>query len=149
MAIGGVSVGETKQEMRHQVKWCKDFLPADKPVHLLGIGHFDDFIDLVTAGIDSFDCVEPSRIARIGIVYQWSKPLPTELNINKMLYKADFSPVDENCDCYVCQHFTKSYLYHLFKQRELLAYTLATFHNIYTMERFMNDLRVRIANDEI
>lgn len=149
VAIGGVSVGETKDEMRKQVAWCKDFLPADKPVHLLGIGQFDDFVDLVTAGIDSFDCVEPSRLARIGMLYQWRKPLPTELDITKSTFKADFSPVDEDCDCYTCQRFTKSYMYHLFKQRELLAYTLATFHNIYTMERFMKGIREQIANDQI
>lgn len=149
VAIGGVSVGETKEEMRKQVLWCRDFLPDDKPVHLLGIGQFDDFADLVTAGIDTFDCVEPSRLARIGIVYQWREPLPTQLDINKTVFKADFSPLDDQCDCYVCQHFTKSYMSHLFKQRELLAYTLATFHNIYTVERFMMVLRDRIGNDEI
>lgn len=149
IAIGGVSVGETKVEMRNQVKWCAPFLPENKPVHLLGIGQFDDFVDLVTAGIDSFDCVEPSRLARIGIIYQWGKPLPTELDITKSSFKRDFSPLDITCDCYTCTNFTKSYIYHLFKQRELLAYTLATFHNIYTMERFMKDLREQIANDQI
>jgi queuine tRNA-ribosyltransferase len=149
VAIGGVSVGESKEEMRNQVKWCQDFLPDDKPVHLLGIGQFDDFVDLVTAGIDTFDCVEPSRLARIGVLYQWREPLPVELDINKTAFKADFSPVDENCDCYTCQNFTKSYLCHLFKQRELLAYSLATFHNIYSMERFMKDLRNKIGNDLI
>lgn len=149
VAIGGVSVGETKEEMRKQVKWCEEFLPDNKPVHLLGIGQFDDFVDLVGAGIDSFDCVEPSRLARIGMLYQWRRELPTQFDINKNSFKSDFSPVDENCDCYTCKNFTKSYLHHLFKQRELLAYTLATFHNIYTMERFMKNLREKIANGDV
>lgn len=156
VAIGGVSVGESKKEMRDQVRWVADYLPMDRPVHLLGVGHFDDILDLVSYGIDTFDCVEPTRLARMGNVYQLKtqnlklKTLEIEkINILKGIYREDFSKVDENCDCYVCRNFTKSYLHHLFKNRELLAYTLATYHNLWVMERFFKRVREVIAKDEI
>ena len=146
MAIGGVSVGETKAEMREQVKWVSEYLPKDRPVHLLGVGQIDDIIDLVKYGVDTFDCVEPTRLARMGMIYQLGKvrrqnfyrkqqtekilssPFNYDLDITKSIYKNNFEKVDEDCSCYVCQNFTKSYLHHLFKQREILGYTLATFH---------------------
>lgn len=157
VAIGGVSVGETKKEMRDQVRWVSDYLPADRPVHLLGVGQFDDVLDLVGYGIDTFDCVEPTRLARMGIIYQFkSQPSDSEgkklkmnwmeIDILKGRYRNDLSPVDENCSCYVCQNFTKSFLHHLFKQKELLAYSLATYHNLWVMERFFEKIRTLIAN---
>jgi tRNA-guanine transglycosylase len=156
VAIGGVSVGESKKEMRDQVGWVMDYLSADRPVHLLGVGHFDDIFDLVSCGIDTFDCVEPTRLARMGNIYQVKskkfkvKSLKIEkIDILKGVYREDFSKVDENCDCYVCRNFTKSYLHHLFKNRELLAYTLATYHNLWVMERFFERVREAIATDQI
>lgn len=170
VAIGGVSVGETKQEMREQVKWVSDFLPSDRPVHLLGVGQIDDIIDLVKYGVDTFDCVEPTRLARMGIIYrakisifssatpprgplaipQKQKSLPSEqVDITKSIYKNNFDKVDVDCDCYVCQNFTKSYLHHLFKQREILGYTLATFHNLFVMEKLFEKIREMIASDQI
>jgi tRNA-guanine transglycosylase len=156
VAIGGVSVGESKKEMRDQVRWVADYLPVDRPVHLLGVGHFDDILDLVSYGIDTFDCVEPTRLARMGNIYQVKsekfkvKSLKIEkIDILKGVYREDFSRVDENCGCYVCHNFTKSYLHHLFKNRELLAYTLATYHNLWVMERFFERVREAIAKDEI
>jgi len=173
IAIGGVSVGETKKEMRDQVKWVADYLPEDRPVHLLGVGQVDDILDLVKYGIDSFDCVEPTRLARMGVIYQifqvrhqvfestspstkvggFPKSLTQKLissffqklDINKSSYKNNLEPVDLNCCCYVCQNFTKSYLHHLFKQRELLGYTLATYHNLYVMEGFFEIIRKMIG----
>ncbi|QQG44307.1 MAG: tRNA guanosine(34) transglycosylase Tgt [Candidatus Roizmanbacteria bacterium] len=154
VAIGGVSVGETKEEMRQQVSWVSEYLPEDKPVHLLGVGHADDILDLVGYGIDTFDCVEPTRLARMGTIYQiqisnfkfqrWEK-----IDINKTIYKDNLERVDENCECYVCQNFTKAYLYHLFKQKELLGYTLATYHNLWVMKRFMESVRESIRRNEI
>ncbi len=155
VAIGGVSVGESKKEMRDQVGWVAPFLPKDRPVHLLGVGQFDDILDLVKYGIDTFDCVEPTRLARMGIIYQLKiqnsklKTFWEEIDILKGKYKSDLSAVDEDCSCYVCQNFTKSYLHHLFKQKELLAYTLATYHNLFVMERFFDFIREMIINNKI
>jgi queuine tRNA-ribosyltransferase len=153
IAIGGVSVGESKEEMRLAVKWVSDYLPDDKPVHLLGIGRVDDILDLVVYGIDTFDCAEPTRIARTGIIYQINKEnLKNFLNtidIHKSKYKNNQEKVDENCDCYVCQNFSKAYLHHLFKEKEILAYILATYHNLYAMERFFERIRERIEKSEL
>ena len=167
IAIGGVSVGETKKEMRDQVKWVADYLPKDKPVHLLGVGQFDDIVDLVKYGIDTFDCVEPTRLARMGTIYQKSKikDLPAgrhgqndisklknsfeQTDITRIVYKNNLEPVDENCQCWVCQNFSKAYLHHLFKQKEILAYTLATYHNLWIMERFMEIVRQMIEKSRL
>ena len=151
VAIGGVSVGESKKEMREQVAWVSPFLPDDRPVHLLGVGEFDDIVDLVKYGIDTFDCVEPTRLARMGVIYkiQTSKFKMEKIDILKGIYRKDLSKVEENCDCFVCQNFTKSYLHHLFKNRELLAYTLATYHNLFVMENFFTWIRKMIERDLI
>lgn len=146
VAIGGVSVGETKKEMRDQVKWVSDYLPKDRPVHLLGVGQLDDIVDLVKYGIDTFDCVEPTRLARMGTIYQTDAP---EIDINKIIYKDNLEKVDEKCNCYTCSNFTKSYLHHLFKMREILGYTLATIHNLMIMERLFAKIRELIAEDKI
>ncbi len=165
VAIGGVSVGESKKEMRSQVRWVADYLPKDRPVHLLGVGQVDDIIDLVKYGVDTFDCVEPTRLARMGEIYKARRPkffggkLQTAKNlsssllkntdITKSIYKSNFEKVDVDCDCYVCQNFTKSYLHHLFKQREILGYTLATYHNLWVMEKLFEKIREMIGNDLI
>mgnify|MGYP000284375576 CR=1 FL=1 len=182
VAIGGVSVGETKKEMRDQVKWVAPYLPSDKPVHLLGVGGFDDILDLVVYGIDTFDCVEPTRLARMGILYDWpsiiqylkkrglfisthvsrigSKSLVKSGNnnfissdikkdITQSIYKTDLSPFNIDCDCYSCRNFTKAYLHHLFKQKELLGYSLATIHNLTVMEKYFSLIRELIAQDRL
>jgi queuine tRNA-ribosyltransferase len=154
VAIGGVSVGEGKKEMREQVAWVSPFLPEDRPVHLLGVGEFDDILDLVKYGIDTFDCVEPTRLARMGVIYIKVKKDNSKFKIEKIdilkgIYRNNLSKVDENCNCYVCQNFTKSYLHHLFKNRELLAYTLATYHNLFVMEKFFEWIRKMIEKDLI
>ncbi len=158
VAIGGVSVGEKKEEMRKQISWVAPYLPDHKPVHLLGVGQIDDVIELVHTGIDTFDCVEPTRVARMGKIYQWSlieKGFETHnfsndgIDVMKGKYKDDLSKLDEDCTCYVCVNFTKSYLHHLLKQRELLGYSLASYHNLLIMERLMTCLRVMINQDQI
>jgi queuine tRNA-ribosyltransferase len=153
IAIGGVSVGESKEEMRLAVRCVSDYLPDDKPVHLLGIGRVDDILDLVIYGIDTFDCAEPTRIARTGMIYQINKDnLKNFLNtidIQKSKYKDNQEKIDGNCDCYVCENFSKAYLHHLFKEKEILAYILATYHNLYTMEKFFEKIREKIEKDEI
>ncbi len=177
VAIGGVAVGESKGEMRQQVQWVADYLPENKPVHLLGIGHADDIIDLVKYGVDTFDCVEPTRLARMAGVYDLARVLslvnpPTgalrqrrtarrrdpstrdtrakklyEIDITKAVYKNNLEKLDEGCNCYVCENFTKAYVRHLFKQRELLGYSLVTYHNLWVMERLMEEIRAKIKND--
>jgi queuine tRNA-ribosyltransferase len=155
VAIGGVSVGESKKEMREQVKWVSEYLPSDRPVHLLGVGQIDDIIDLVKYGVDTFDCVEPTRLARMGQIYnakisiKQKSSLSEQTNIIKSIYKNNFEKVDEDCNCYVCNNFTKSYLHHLFKQREILGYTLATFHNLWVMEKLFEGIREMISKDMI
>lgn len=158
VAIGGVSVGETKEEMREQVKWVSDLLPKDRPVHLLGVGQIDDIVDLVKYGIDTFDCVEPTRLARMGSIYQISQIKDQidnrnikgkETDITKTIYKNNLEKVDEDCECYVCKSFTKSYLHHLFKQREILGYTLATYHNLWVMEKLFERIRELISENKI
>jgi queuine tRNA-ribosyltransferase len=158
VAIGGVSVGESKTEMRKQVGWVSGYLPKDRPVHLLGVGQIDDIVDLVKYGIDTFDCVEPTRLARMGSIYQMSTIKSQisgsiienkEIDITKTVFKDNLEKVDKDCSCYVCQNFTKSYLHHLFKQREILGYTLATFHNLWVMEKLFEKIRELIAGDMI
>jgi tRNA-guanine transglycosylase len=168
VAIGGVSVGESKKEMRDQVRWISDFLPKDRPVHLLGVGQIDDIIDLVKYGIDTFDCSEPTRLARMGRIYQMSNTrhqkffdgkqktaknlvssLSEHIDITRTIYKNNFEKVDEDCNCYVCSNFTKSYLHHLFKQREILGYTLVTYHNLWVMEKLFKGIRKMISRDLI
>ena len=158
VAIGGVSVGESKKEMRDQISWVSDYLPPERPVHLLGVGQIDDIVDLVKYGIDTFDCVEPTRLARMGSIYQMSQINDQidgqniknkEIDITKSIYKNNFEKVDEDCNCYVCENFTKSYLHHLFKQREILGYTLATYHNLWVMEKLFEKIRELIAENKI
>ena len=157
VAIGGVSVGETKEEMRKQVEWVAPYLPVDRPVHLLGVGHIDDIVDLVKYGIDTFDCVEPTRVARMGTAYQTEavmahlegKLLPYEIDVKKMMYKTDLSPLDALCSCSTCVNYSKSYLHHLFKQRELLGYTLLSYHNLFVMERVMERIKGLVQSGRV
>lgn len=135
LAIGGVSVGESKKEMRDQVKWIIEVIKEDtRPRHLLGVGEFDDILNAVKMGIDTMDCVIPTRHARMGKMYP-------EIDIFQRKYKSDLKPVDENCECYTCKNFSRAYLHHLFKQRELLGYRLASFHNLTFMEKLFKKIR--------
>ena len=158
IAIGGVAVGESKKKVREQVSFVSPYINGDRPVHLLGVGQFDDILDLVGFGIDSFDCVEPTRLARMGQLYQLglgprTKNLKLQnfekIDILKNIYKDNLEPVDKNCQCFVCQNFTKAYLHHLFCQKEILAYVLANYHNLSITEKFFERIRQAIMNDRI
>lgn len=154
VAIGGVSVGETKAEMRNQVKWVSNYLPQHKPVHLLGVGQLDDIIDLVKHGIDTFDCVEPTRLARMGVllsiqgidgtISDWTL---RKIDITSRQYFDNIEKIDSP-SAYVGS-FSYAYVYHLFKQKELLAYTLATMHNLAVMELLMSRIRQEIERNNI
>lgn len=151
IAIGGVSVGESKVEMKHVLEWVTPLLPPEKPRHLLGVGEIDDIFALVGSGMDTFDCVQPTRIARMGRVYVHdAKTLPTpyEIDITKAIYERDTGPIDPGCRCYTCGHFSRSYVHHLFRVRELLAYRLATIHNIYFIQRLVDEIRAAIGKNQ-
>lgn len=149
IAIGGVSVGESKTEMRKQVRWVSDHLLDERPVHLLGVGQIDDIIDLVQYGIDTFDCVEPTRLARMGVLLEVENidGPPAEwrtarLEIHAHSYADDLRTIGSPA-VYVRQ-FSYAYIHHLFKQKELLGYTLATMHNLAVMEQLMRRIREEI-----
>ena len=147
IAIGGVSVGETKKELREQVRWVAPYLLGDKPVHLLGVGQIDDILDAVRYGIDTFDCVEPTRLARNGVVYAKTGKRYEKIDLTKSKYLADKNPIQKNCGCYTCQNFSLSFVHHLFKERELLGYYLATYHNLFLYEEFFRKIREEIQRE--
>ncbi|WP_156744215.1 tRNA guanosine(34) transglycosylase Tgt, partial [Mycobacterium sp. E740] len=137
----GIGGALEKQNLATIVGWVCEELPADKPRHLLGISEPDDLFDAIAAGADTFDCVSPSRVARNAAVYSTTG----RFNITNARFRRDFNPVDADCDCYTCTHYTRAYLHHLFKAREILSATLCTIHN----ERFVVSLvdRIRAAID--
>lgn len=145
IAIGGVSVGETKTEMRDVLSWVSPHLPEDKPRHLLGVGEIDDIFTLIAYGMDTFDCVQPTRLARMGRLYV-KKNKNHEIDITKKIWEKDTKPIEPGCRCYTCTHFSRSYLHHLFRVRELLAYRLATIHNIHFINTLVLDIREAIKN---
>jgi len=142
-AIGGVSVGESKKEMADAVGWVMPYLPDDKPRHLLGVGEVDDIFMLVEAGIDTFDCVQPTRLARMGTLYDKK----TQIDITKAHFENDEQPIEKSCKCYTCQHFSRAYLHHLFHVRELLGYRLATIHNIFFIQSLVSEIRESIKTN--
>jgi len=135
----GIGGALEKQNLATIVGWCTDELPDSKPRHLLGISEPDDLFAAIAAGADTFDCVSPSRVARNAAVYS----LDGRYNITGARYRRDFTPIDPDCDCYTCAHYTRAYLHHLFKAKEILSATLCTIHN----ERFIISLvdRIRAA----
>lgn len=139
IAVGGVSVGESKKEIQQVLEWVTPMLPPEKPRHLLGVGEMSDILPLVAAGIDTFDCVQPTRLARVGVV--------GDIDITKSRFANDFGPIEKGCACYTCTHFTRAYVHHLFHVRELLAYRLATIHNLFRIERYMENIRMMIAHN--
>ena len=128
-AIGGVSVGESKEEMMRVVEWCAPMLPEDKPRYLMGVGPPEDFLNAIQRGVDMFDCVMPTRNARNGSLFTSHG----KLNIKNSRYRKDFAPLDPECGCPVCARFTRAYLSHLYRAGEILSYRLNTLHNLYFM----------------
>ena len=138
----GIGGALEKQNLATIVGWVTDELPDDKPRHLLGISEPDDLFAAVAAGADTFDCVSPSRVARNAAVYSATG----RFNITGARYKRDFNPIDAECDCYTCGHYTRAYLRHLFKAKELLAATLCTIHNERFVVRLVDGIRDAIAD---
>ncbi len=135
--LGGLSVGEDKEKRLRVITDTMEFLPKDKPAYLMGVGKPEDIIEAVKLGVDMFDCVMPTRNARNGTLFT-SKG---NLVIKNARYTDDDRPVDENCDCYTCSHYSRAYLRHLFMAKELLAYRLNTIHNLYYYTQLMVDIR--------
>ena len=136
----GIGGALEKQNLATIIGWVIEELPDDKPRHLLGISEPDDLFAAVAAGADTFDCVSPSRVARNSAVYS-----PTgRFNVTGSRYRRDFAPIDPECDCYTCAHYTRAYLHHLFKSKEIQASTLATIHNLRFVIRLVDQIRESI-----
>jgi queuine tRNA-ribosyltransferase len=141
-AIGGLSVGEPKEEMLRLIDHVAPRLPADRPRYLMGVGTPEDLVAAVGAGVDMFDCVLPTRNARNG----WLFTRYGDVRIRNARYRADTAPLDATCACHTCRHFTRSYLHHLQRVNEILGAHLATVHNLHYYLTLMAELRAAIAS---
>ena len=142
--IGGLSVGETPEQMHDVLSKVMQYTNKEKPRYLMGVSEPRDILNSVMEGIDMFDCVMPTRNARNGEAFTMNGTV----RIRNSKYRMDESVLEEGCDCYTCQNFSKAYLNHLDKVHEILFSTLMTIHNIRFMQRFMKDLRDSIKNDK-
>lgn len=142
-AIGGLSVGEPKEIMYDIMDECVDYLPVDKPRYLMGVGSPDCLFEGVERGIDMFDCVLPTRIARHGM----AMTSQGRVNIKNAKFERDFTPLDPECDCYTCRNYSKAYLRHLFKADEILSSMLMTNHNLHFLVKTMEGIRQAIEED--
>ena len=144
-AIGGLSVGESKREMRRVIAHTAPRLPADKPRYLMGVGTPEDIVEAVAAGIDMFDCVLPTRNARNG----WLFTRFGDVKIRNARYRNDTQALDGTCPCYTCAHFSRAYLHHLQKVNEILGARLNTLHNLHYYQTLMRELRGAIAERKL
>jgi len=136
-AIGGLSLGEPKSAMWDTVDCTVDLMPYDKPRYLMGVGSPEDIFEGVARGIDIFDSALPTRVARNGALYTRKG----RINVRRSNYRDKLEPVEVSCGCFTCRNFTVAYLHHLFKCEELLAYRLATIHNLFFMNRLLGEIR--------
>ena len=141
-AIGGLSVGETREEMVRFARFSADLLPQNKPRYLMGVGTVPDLIAAVDCGVDMFDCVYPTRSGRHGRALTRAG----ELNIRNATFTRDFTPLDPTCRCTVCATYTRAYLSHLFRASELLGMQLLSYHNVYVLNELMAEARTAIEN---
>jgi queuine tRNA-ribosyltransferase len=142
-SIGGTSVGEDKPTMYKMVRFGTKYLPKDKVRYLMGVGDPIDIVENVCRGIDIFDCVSPTRLARHGhALTKYGK-----INLKNAKYKEDFTPIDENCDCYACKNYTKAYIRHLIVANETFGARLLSIHNIRFLVKMMEEIRESIKND--
>lgn len=141
--IGGLSVGESNDMMYKLLDETVSYMPQHKPHYLMGVGNPDNLVQAVGYGVDMFDCVQATRIARHGAF--WTRQ--GRLCIKNQQYMKDTTPLEEGCQCYACRHFTKAYIRHLFKANEMLAYRLISIHNIHFLNQLMEDLRASLRED--
>lgn len=139
-AIGGLSVGEENQLMYDTVEFTTPFMPENKPRYLMGVGTPEDLVENVQRGVDMFDCVMPTRNARNGTLFTTYG----RINIKANRFKLDTKPIDENCDCFTCKHYSKAYLNHLFRAKELTYFRLASIHNLHYYLQLMQEIRQAI-----
>ena len=142
-AIGGLAVGEGQENMLNTLDFTVPHLPIDRPRYLMGVGKPDDIIKAVARGIDMFDCVLPTRVARNGLAYTRSG----EVKIKNAKYATMQESLDKNCSCYTCKNHTLNYLHHIFKNKEILSATLMTIHNITFYQDLMKAIRVAIEEE--
>ncbi len=143
--IGGLSVGEPKEIMYDMLEQMMPYMPEKKPRYLMGVGSPDCLIEGVLRGVDMFDCVLATRVARNGTVFTHDG----RLVVRNAKYAEDFTPLDPDCDCYACRNFTRGYIRHLFKAGEILALRLNSIHNIYFLTHMMSEMRQAIENDAL
>jgi queuine tRNA-ribosyltransferase len=143
--IGGLSVGEPKADMYRMLDVLDPVLPKDRPRYLMGVGSPDCLIEGALRGVDMFDCVLPTRTARMGTLLTSAGPL----NLRNAGFARDFSPIDPDCDCYACRNYTRAYIRHLIKAEEILASRLATWHNLHFLLGLMERIRKAIAEDSL
>jgi queuine tRNA-ribosyltransferase len=144
-SIGGLSVGEPKDVMYRVLEYTTPFLPKDKPRYLMGVGSPDALIEGVLRGVDMFDCVLPTRIARHGT----AMTSRGRVVIKNKQYERDFTPLDHECDCYTCKNYTRSYLRHLIKAEETFGQRLVSYHNVYFLLKLMENVRKAIKEDRL
>jgi queuine tRNA-ribosyltransferase len=137
--IGGSFV---KEDMSTAVKWVNEILPEEKPRHLLGIGEPIDMFLGAEHGCDTFDCVAPTRIGRTGSLYTKHG----KINVLNNQYREDYTPIEKDCGCYACRHFTKAYIAHLFRAKEMLGPTLGSIHNLYFIVNLVKEMRARLLD---
>ena len=144
-AIGGISLGEPKEEFLYILRYTTPKMPKNKPRYLMGVGTPDYLIEAALAGIDMCDCVLPTRIARNGTAMTWNG----KVVVRNATYERDFTPLDSECDCYTCRNYTKAYLRHLVKTKEILGVRLLSIHNLYFLSKLMERVRKEIENDNL
>jgi len=145
MAIGGLSVGEPKEDMARILAHTAPKLPAHKPRYLMGVGTPEDLVHAVSQGIDMFDCVMPTRNARNGHLFTRYG----DLKIKNAIHRQDTGPLDPSCDCYTCRNFSRAYLHHLFRAGEILGSMLNTIHNLHYYQVLMAELRAAIEEGRL
>src|SRR5690625_2862038 len=144
-AIGGLSVGEPKELMKAILEETVPFMPSNKPRYLMGVGSADSLIEGAIQGIDMFDCVLPTRIARNGTCMTSNG----RLVVRNAKYARDFRPIDEKCSCYTCQHYTRAYVRHLINTNEIFGFRLTTYHNLFFLLELMEQVRTAISEDRL
>lgn len=149
IAIGGESIGYNMQATREILDWVNPYIREDKPHYTMGVGYSPrDLFNVVEKGVDMFDCVAPTRVARNGRLFVHKKiDKKLYINITNATHKTDPNPIDKYCDCFTCQNHSRAYLHHLFKAEEMLAYRLATIHNVYFFVNLMREMREAIFED--
>lgn len=144
-AIGGISVGEPKEEFLDILQYTTPLLPSDKPRYLMGVGTPDYLIEAALAGIDMCDCVLPTRIARNGTAMTWNG----KVVVRNATYERDWEPLDQECDCYTCKNYTRAYIRHLVKTNEILGVRLLSIHNLRFLTSLMERVRIEIEKDNL